>query len=1183
MGKVIKHKIQGMSWVMKTSLVLLLTLTSMVFMYEGWYKPKQAAASIATLNQWPATPQIVSNAATGTVTGSVTVGAGTNRMMLVAVACDYSSSAPASQTLTVTYGGRTVTQIARNITQRQTIWMGYLNEAGLSAASNTTLSVTNGTTSNLAAMYASAAVYTSVAQTAPIGNTAANAATSSLTVPSTAVSGTALNTGLFVYAVNWNGQTSTASSGYTERRDYAGTNFNFAFADKTITAAGNESPTSTAAASTRGAIVGVALNPDATSGDLAVDTSFDPANANADQGSTNNAVDGFALNMSSGSSTVTKVTFTGSAQFTTANIAAIRVYNDLGTAGVYEPATDTLVPTTTSWSGNIATITFTTPQTITYPDSSLYLVVVDLQPAATVGATLSGRVTAATGTNIGTPIYNDTTFGVLTVTTGSGLTITNGTDPANANASRTSSNNALDAFTMATSVGTDTINTLTLTGNANFTTTNVSGVKIYADNGTIGTLDGADTLIPTTYSLAGNVATITFTTPETISTTIKNYLVVVDVPAAATLAQTLTGRITAAAGSFATSSYNDTSSATLTITALQTLTVGNGATPANANVNIGSTGTLDAFTMAMNTGTATINTLTLTGSANFALANIQGVSVYADNGTLGTYDAGTDTLIPTTYSQVGTVGTITFPTPEPVTTTAKNYLLRVTLTAGAAVSQTFTGTITAASGTGIGTPVYGDNSSATITISSGPIATIGTCGGCHFYTGVSGNLPQDGTARNTPIGQFPGSHGQHANTYAYACSVCHLVPATTTTADNDHANGTLSMATPINGNVGATYGKGASWAISNTPSAFQTCNTTSCHGQRSPVWGSTASTFTCTKCHGQANTAYANTSSALIAPGGAGRDTGSNTTGSRVGLHQNHLTAPTAMSNGMHCGECHTTVTSVSQATHMRYTSARPAWGPIASGALSGQSTNPSVSRVGGTIQCSNVWCHAPTIAGSRPLGTTANTLGIATSPVLSFTDSAWLGGTTVTDTCINKCHGLPPGGGLGGDASHATLGASGSYTTPASLAVCNPCHPSIAAAPTSMSTIFADKSLHVNGIVEAGGDCTTCHNKVQTARRDIMIQFTSAKNSHHYQGTAKIDGKVCYACHWEAKADGSPDSTYHGKTGSSVVDLVVWGTSATRPTVYAGNSVTYLSGGAAASSRTEIAKINNHWPWLSQ
>ena len=40
MGKVIKKKIQGMSWWMKTSLVLILTLATTVFMYEGWYKPR---------------------------------------------------------------------------------------------------------------------------------------------------------------------------------------------------------------------------------------------------------------------------------------------------------------------------------------------------------------------------------------------------------------------------------------------------------------------------------------------------------------------------------------------------------------------------------------------------------------------------------------------------------------------------------------------------------------------------------------------------------------------------------------------------------------------------------------------------------------------------------------------------------------------------------------------------------------------------------------------------------------------------------------------------------------------------------------------------------------------------------------------------------------------------------------
>lgn len=45
MGKIIKKKIQGMSWWMKTGLVLTLTLVATLFMYSGFYKPKPVAAA----------------------------------------------------------------------------------------------------------------------------------------------------------------------------------------------------------------------------------------------------------------------------------------------------------------------------------------------------------------------------------------------------------------------------------------------------------------------------------------------------------------------------------------------------------------------------------------------------------------------------------------------------------------------------------------------------------------------------------------------------------------------------------------------------------------------------------------------------------------------------------------------------------------------------------------------------------------------------------------------------------------------------------------------------------------------------------------------------------------------------------------------------------------------------------
>lgn len=119
--------------------------------------------------------------------------------------------------------------------------------------------------------------------------------------------------------------------------------------------------------------------------------------------------------------------------------------------------------------------------------------------------------------------------------------------------------------------------------------------------------------------------------------------------------------------------------------------------------------------------------------------------------------------------------------------------------------------------------------------------------------------------------------------------------------------------------------------------------------------------------------------------------------------------------------------------------------------------------------------------------------------------------------------------------------------------------------------------------------DCTKCHSGSINQRMDVMGQLKS--NSHHIQGT-EVNNRHCYACHWEATADGLIDIRYHEgynfKLYTSVknakVDLVVWrpGTTATigiRPTYY--NSTTSIQFIAAnmgtAGERNEVSKVTNH------
>jgi hypothetical protein len=157
------------------------------------------------------------------------------------------------------------------------------------------------------------------------------------------------------------------------------------------------------------------------------------------------------------------------------------------------------------------------------------------------------------GTTTSQHTASNTTFGSMSAMSigmlAMNLQVGNGTNPTSANAGQGTINNPLDSFTMAASAGGVVVNSLTLTGSANFTTANIAGISVYRDSGTLGVLDGTDVLVPSSYSaITANVTTITFTTPESVGTATENFLIAVDIAAAATSGQTFTGRITAATG-----------------------------------------------------------------------------------------------------------------------------------------------------------------------------------------------------------------------------------------------------------------------------------------------------------------------------------------------------------------------------------------------------------------------------------------------------------------------------------------------------------------------------------------------------------------------------------------------------------------------------------------------------------
>ena len=108
-------------------------------------------------------------------------------------------------------------------------------------------------------------------------------------------------------------------------------------------------------------------------------------------------------------------------------------------------------------------------------------------------------------------------------------------------------------------------------------------------------------------------------------------------------------------------------------------------------------------------------------------------------------------------------------------------------------------------------------------------------------------------------------------------------------------------------------------------------------------------------------------------------------------------------------------------------------------------------------------------------------------------------------------------------------------------------------------------------------GECIECHS-------DILKQLKG--RSHHVQGT-DVSGKHCYACHWEATAEGGINAQYHKavvvgkslKKSGKIVDLVIW-ENGSRPTSYdvASSAVLFRPSLIGSSSeRTQVAGVTRH------
>jgi predicted CxxxxCH...CXXCH cytochrome family protein len=186
--------------------------------------------------------------------------------------------------------------------------------------------------------------------------------------------------------------------------------------------------------------------------------------------------------------------------------------------------------------------------------------------------------------------------------------------------------------------------------------------------------------------------------------------------------------------------------------------------------------------------------------------------------------------------------------------------------------------------------------------------------------------------------------------------------------------------------------------------------------------------LTCTTCHGTVAT-----NNPAPPRGTKGELT---TADQAVGAHAQHLTASTWHRDGQ-CGDCHTLPASTGHSNGVTDFT----WGAVstASGAL------PSYTPANAT--CSDVYCHGSKLLGARAGGV------VSRSPVWNVVNGSY-------NACGTTCHTNPPGG-----------------THPQQTG-CPTCHGAVIATydPVTLATTWTDRTLHINGNVEAAMTCTSCH-----------------------------------------------------------------------------------------------------------
>lgn len=225
----------------------------------------------------------------------------------------------------------------------------------------------------------------------------------------------------------------------------------------------------------------------------------------------------------------------------------------------------------------------------------------------------------------------------------------------------------------------------------------------------------------------------------------------------------------------------------------------------------------------------------------------------------------------------------------------------------------------------------------------------------------------------------------------------------------------------------------------------------------------------CAKCHGKDfDGGTAERSCLTCHPRGPDACDTCHREGTMSGAHAVHELA------GQACGECHRVPATWDAAGHVLQDPppAELAFGARASTTLDPADRAGPPAYVDGT--CSNMYCHGDVLAAGGG----------------SKTDPRW-DDTPAIGAC-DTCHAAPP-------PSH-------------SLATCATCHPT----PAPQTT------LHVDGIVQFGDECDSCHGDAQSpapprdlAGNTFTTELGVGAHRAHLFGPAKLRGPVaCNECH---------------------------------------------------------------------